>query len=69
MHHSKRKHLGLTIIKTFLSKNLRKGIIKRSKLKNLFSNSKNEESWCKYKIQRNNSVNLLYETQKQYYKN
>ena len=37
--------------KTFISKELRKEIMKRSKLKNLFNKNKNQENWCKYKTQ------------------
>ena len=43
--------------------------MKKSKLKNVFNENKNQENWCKYTIQRNYGVNLLYETKKQYYKN
>ena len=55
--------------KTFITKELRKKIMKRSKLKNLFNKNKNQENWCKYKTQRNCRVNLLCKTKKQYYKN
>ena len=55
--------------KTFITKELRNGIMKRSKLKSLFSENKTQENWCKYKIQRNYCVSLLYKTKKQYYKN
>ena len=37
--------------KTFITKELRKEIIKKSKLKNLFNINTNHENWCKYKIQ------------------
>ena len=43
--------------------------MKKPKLKNVFNENKNQENWCKYTIQRNYGVNLLYETKKQYYKN
>ena len=55
--------------KTFITKELRKKIMKRSKLNNLFNKNKNQENWCKYKTQRNYYVNLLCKTKKQYYKN
>ena len=42
--------------------------MKRSKLKNIFNKNKNKENWCKYKTQRNYSVNLICKTKKQYYK-
>ena len=38
--------------------------MKRSKLKNLFNKNKTQETWCKYKIQRNYYVNILYKTKK-----
>ena len=40
--------------------------MERSKLKNLFNKNKNQENWCKYKIQQNHCVNLLNKTKKQY---
>ena len=55
--------------KTFITKELIKEIMKRSKLKNLFNENKNQENWCKYKTQRNDCVNLFCKTKKQYYKN
>ena len=54
---------------TFITKELKKEILKRSKLKNLFDKNKNQENWCKYKIQRNYCVKFLYKTKKQCYKN
>ena len=39
--------------KTFITKELRKEIMKRSKLKNIFNKNKNQENWYKNKIQRN----------------
>ena len=48
--------------KTFITKELRKKIMKRSKLKNLFNKNKSQENWCKYKTQRNYCVKLLYKT-------
>ena len=50
--------------KTFITKGLRKEIMKRSKLKNLLNKNKNQENWCKYKTQRNYRVNLLCKTKK-----
>ena len=34
----------------FMTKKLRKKIIKRSKLKNNFNKNSNHENWCKYKL-------------------
>ena len=36
--------------KTFIVKELRKEIMKRSKLENLFNENKNQGNWCKYKV-------------------
>ena len=38
--------------------------MKISRLKNLFNKNRNQENWCKYKIQCNYFVNLLYKTKK-----
>ena len=50
--------------KTFITKELRKEIMKRSKLKNIFNGNKNQENWCKYKIQLNYCVKLSHKTKK-----
>ena len=50
--------------KTFIAKEFRKEIMKRSKLKNLCNKNKTQENWCKYKIQLNYCVNLLCKTRK-----
>ena len=52
-----------------MAKKLRKGIMKRSKLKNNFNKNRNHENWCKYKTQRNYCVNLLRKSKKQYFSN
>ena len=43
----------------FMTKKLRKEIMKRLKLKNNFNKNRNHENWCKYKTQRNYFVNLF----------
>ena len=53
----------------FITKELRKEIMKRSKLRNKFNRNRNHENWCNFKFQRNYCVNLLRKTKKQYYKN
>ena len=53
----------------FMSKKLRKEIMKRPKLKNNFNKNRNHENWCKYKTQRNYCVNLLRKSKKQYFSN
>ena len=46
--------------KPFMTKNLRKQIMVRSKLRNTFNKNQNYENWCKYyKCQRNHYPNLL----------
>ena len=46
----------------FMTKVLRKGIMKRSKLKNKFNNERNTKTWSNYKQQRNYYSNLLKES-------
>ena len=53
----------------FMTKELRKEIMKRSKLKNKFDRNRNYEKRCNFKFQRNYCVNLLRKTKKQYYEN
>ena len=48
--------------KTFITKELRKEIMKRSKLKNVFNKNKNQENWCKYKIECNYCFQVLHKT-------
>ena len=48
----------------FMTKPLRKAIMKRSKLRNLFNEERNIESWCQYKSQGNVSSNLLKQSRK-----
>ena len=54
---------------SFMTKNLRKTIMHRSKFKNRFSKCRTHESWCNYKTQRNYCVSLLRKTKQQYFKN
>ena len=54
---------------SFMTKNLRKAIMRRSKFKNLFNKCRTHESWCNYKTQRNHCVSLLRKTKQQYFKN
>ena len=53
----------------FMTKKLRKEIMKRSKSKKNFNKNKNHKNWCKYKTQRNYGVNLLRKSKKQYFSN
>ena len=50
--------------KTFITKELRKEIMKRSKPKNLFNKNKNQENCGNKKTQRTYCVNLLCKTKK-----
>ena len=52
-----------------MTKELRKEIMERSKLRNRFNRNKNHENLCNFKFQRNYCVNLLRKTKKQYYEN
>ena len=53
----------------FMTKGLRKAIIKRSQLKNRYSKHRNYENRFLYKKQRNFYVNLLRKTKRNYFKN
>ena len=48
----------------FMTKALRKAVMDRSKLKNIFHETRAKEDWNNYKKQRNLSVNLLRNTKK-----
>ena len=50
-----------------MTKELRKAIMLRSKLKNIFNKNKTHFNWQKYKHQRNFCLNLLRKTKKQYF--
>ena len=52
-----------------MSKELRKNIMLRSKLKNSFNKDRSYENWCKYKRQRNFCVNLLRITKRNSFRN
>ena len=54
---------------SFMTKNLRKAIMHRSKFKNRFNKCRTHENWCNYKTQRNYCVSLLRKTKQQYFKN
>ena len=62
----KKKFLGHSI--PFMTKNLRKQIMVRSKLRNNYNKNRNYETWCKYKRQRNLCMNLLRKTKMNFYK-
>ena len=53
----------------FVIKGLRKEIMKRSRLKNLFDKQRTHENWVNCKIKRNHCVNLLRKTKKTYFTN
>ena len=50
-----------------MTKALRKAIMHRSKLKNIFRKTRAREDWNNYKKQRNFCVNLLRNTKKDYF--
>ena len=50
----------------FMTNELRKEIMKRSKLKNKYNKKRNYENWSLYKKQRNYCVSLLRKTKKAY---
>ena len=51
-----------------MTKNLRKQIMVRSKLRNNYNKNRDYEDWCKYKCQRNLCLNLLRKTKKNFCK-
>ena len=51
----------------FITKELSKGIMTRSRLKNKFSRHRTKENWNAYKIQRNNCVQLRTKAIKSYF--
>ena len=53
----------------YMNKNLRKAIMTRSRLKNLYNKTPNVENEVNYKKQRNYCVNLLKKSRKRYYHN
>ena len=53
----------------FMTKQLRKAIMHRSRLKNVFNKNRTPKTWDSYKKQRNFCVNLLRKTKKEYFEN
>ena len=53
----------------FMTKTLRKAIMYRSKLKNIYNKKRTDDNWADYKKQRNFCVNLLLKTKKDYFQN
>ena len=53
----------------FMTKALRKAIMTRSRLKNIYLKGQNEENWVNYKRQRNFCTNLLRKTKQKYFCN
>ena len=56
-------------ISPLVSKALRKAIMHRSKLKNVYNKEKADINWANYKKQRNFCVTLLWGTEKKYFQN
>ena len=52
---------------SFMSKALRKAIMMRSRMKNLYLKNKTDLNWSNYKTQRNFRANLLRKTNKEYF--
>ena len=52
-----------------MSKALRKAIMHRSKLKNIYNKKRTDVNWANYKKQRNFCVTLLRRTKKEYFQN
>ena len=54
---------------TFITKTLRKAIMHRSRLKNIYICNRNDKIWENYKKQRNFCVDLFRKTKTEYFKN
>ena len=52
-----------------MTKTLRKAIMHRSKLKNIYNKKRTNDNWANYKKQRNFCVNLLRKTKTDYFQN
>ena len=50
-----------------MTKELRKEIMLRSKLKNKFNKERNHINWCNYKCQCNHCLSILHKTKKEYF--
>ena len=64
--HWKRKKIRYNH-QVFMSKTLRKAIMKRSKLRNTFNKKRSSENWQNYKRQRNICSNILKPTKKTFF--
>ena len=53
----------------FMTKALRKAIMTRSRLKNVYLKTRNSKNWENYKKQRNFCTNLLKKTKSEYFRN
>ena len=53
----------------FMSKAVRKAIMHRSKLKNIYNKKRTDVNWANYKKQRNFCVTVLRRTKKEYFQN
>ena len=51
----------------FMTKELQKEIMLRSKLKNKFNKERNHINWCNYKRHRNHFLSILLKTKKEYF--
>ena len=51
----------------FITKQLRKAIMRRSRLKNIYNKTRSPENWDNYKKQRNFCVDLLRKTKRSYF--
>ena len=54
---------------SFMTKNLREAIMRRSKFTNCFDKYPSYENFCNYKIQQNFCISLLMKTRKEYFEN
>ena len=57
----------MLFIISFMGKALRRAIMMRSRMKNLYLKNKTDLNWSNYKTQRNFCTNLLRKTKKEYF--
>ena len=68
-HAPAKKKILLFNDNSFMTKTLRKAIMHRSRLKNIYVRKRNDKNWENYKKQSNFCVDILRKTKPEYFKN
>ena len=68
-HAPAKKKILLFSDNSFMTKTLRKAIMHRSRLKNIYVRKRNDKNWESYKKQSNFCVDILRKTKPEYFKN